>query len=144
MALRQQQFKVQPVFLIAEEADRLLGGISFYVSGSRRFPWLDPLFARTVLVPGEPGILDRSGEVLPALLQAVENELARLRVVVVTWRAEMPRHLRAEDLIRRGYAVEPHGVGILELPSTIEHLESHLHRSARKTDPESRAPGSPH
>jgi len=132
MALLQQQFQIQPIFLIAEEADRLLGGISFYVSGSRRFPWLDPLFARTALVPDEPAILDRPTEVLPALLQAVENELARLRVVAVTWRAEMPRHLRAEDLIRRGYVVKPHGVGILELPSTVEDLESHLHRSARK------------
>jgi hypothetical protein len=132
MALLQQQFKIEPIFLIAEEANRLLGGISFYLSGSRQFPRLDTVFARTVMVPDEPAILERPNEVLPALLQAVENELACLRVVAVTWRAEMPRYLRPEDLIRRGYVVEPHGVGILELPSTAKDLEGSLDRSARK------------
>lgn len=132
MALLQQQFKSEPVFLIAEEAGRLLGGVSFYVNGSRRFPWLDPLFARTVLIPDEPAILEQPAEVLPVLLQAVEDELVRLRVVAVTWRAEMPRHLRPEDLVRRGYLVEPHGIGILELPSGVDDLASRFHRSARK------------
>ena len=132
MALVQQHFKSEPVFLIAEEAGRVLGGVCFYISGSRRFPWLDPLFARTVLVPDEPAILERPDEVLPVLLQAVEDELAHLEVVAITWRAEMPRHLRPEDLARRGYAVEPHGVGILELPSAVDDLDSRFHRSARK------------
>jgi hypothetical protein len=132
MVRLQGELGTQTLLLVAERNGRRLGQISLYVAGSRRFPQLDRVFMRTVLVPDEPAIVASADGAVEALLASADEEAVRLGAVAISWNVPMPRHVDAGTFTARGYEVQPQGVGLIELPTTEEEIEACLAHAARK------------
>ena len=128
----QGEFGVEPIFFAAFQGEHPVGGLVAYIAGSRRVRAIDPILARTALVPDEPVAVADQPLAVPALIQALERELDDLNVVSAVFRVELPRLLAAKNLEARAWEVAVRGVAILDLPEREEEVDALLHKTARK------------
>src|SRR5258706_2322927 len=128
----EEEFGVEPIFFAAFQGEHPVGGLVAYIAGSRRVRAIDPILARTALVPDEPVAVADQPLAVPALIQALERELDDLNVVSAVFRVELPRLLAAKNLEARAWEVAVRGVAILDLPEREEEVDALLHNTARK------------